>query len=132
VVRSSLATCLHAVAGVKVIEVYLGLKRRDLPIFWDGKSPIDEVIGISIDVFYLELFALTQVLNITESSEMLLAFSFISYSPLGRVLLLCKFRFYHTRSPNLPKGPVQKKTTYDLTKFHFNLVLINDKNCIKN
>jgi hypothetical protein len=71
VVRSSLATCLHAVAGVKVIEVYLGLKRRDLPIFGDGKSPIDEVIGFSIDLAYLELFDFALILNITDSSHML-------------------------------------------------------------
>jgi hypothetical protein len=71
VVRSSLATCLHAVAVVNVIEVYLGLKRNDLSIFGDGKSPIDEVIGFPIDLAYLELFAFALILNITDSSHML-------------------------------------------------------------
>ena len=74
-------TCLHGVAVVKVIQVYLGLKYRDLSIFGDGKSPIDEVKGISIYIFYLKLFAFALILYITDSSHML-AFYFISYSPL--------------------------------------------------
>ena len=64
-------TCLHRVAVVKVIQVYLGLKYRDLSIFGDGKSPIDEVISIPIDLAYLELFAFALILNITDSSHML-------------------------------------------------------------
>jgi len=92
VVRSSFATCLRAVAVVKVIEVYLGLKCHDLSIFWDGKSPIDEVVCICIDFTYLEFFAFALILNIADSPEVL-PFLFIGYSPLVEVLLLLLWFF---------------------------------------
>jgi len=86
VVRSSLGTFLHGVALVKVIKVYLWLKYLDLSIFGDGKAPIDEVKGISINIPDLKLFALALILHITDSSEMLLAFILIRFSPLVEVL----------------------------------------------
>tara|TARA_B110000305_G_scaffold209991_1_gene243358 strand:+ start:499 stop:888 length:390 start_codon:yes stop_codon:yes gene_type:complete len=126
VVRSSLATCLHAVAVVNVIEVYLGLKRNDLSIFRDGKAPIDEVIGTPIDLAYLELFAFALILNITDSSHMLgmillifrllgmsFVFYFIGYRLLVEVLcvsllelLLWFFRAEEAGSPHLREGAV--------------------------
>ena len=101
-------TCLHRVAVVKVIQVYLGLKYRDLSIFGDGKSPIDEVIGICIDFTYLEFFAFALILNIADSSEVLLAFLFIGYSPLVEVLLLLLWFFSSDEagSSHLWKGAV--------------------------
>jgi hypothetical protein len=86
VVRSSFGTFLHGVAFVKVIKVYLWLKYLDLSIFRDGKAPIDEVKGISINIPDLKLFALALILHITDSSEMLLAFILIRFSPLVEVL----------------------------------------------
>ena len=85
-VRSPIGTCLHGVAVVKVIKVYLWLKYLDLSIFGDGKAPIDEVKGISINIPDLKLFAFALVLHIANSSEMLLTFILISFSPLVEVL----------------------------------------------
>ena len=85
-VRSPFGTWLLGVAVVKVIKVYLWLKYLDLSIFGDGKAPIDKVKGISINFPDLKLFAFALVLNIADSSEMLLGFILISFSPLVEVL----------------------------------------------
>jgi hypothetical protein len=86
----------------------LGLKCHDLSIFWDSKSPIDEVVCICIDFTNLEFFAFALILNITDSSEVLLAFLFIGYSAFVKVLLLLLwfFRSDEAGSPHLRKGAV--------------------------
>ena len=110
-----MSTFLHGVAVVKVIQVYLWLKYHDLSIFWDGKSPIDEVKSFSIDIFYLKLFAFALILNITYSSKMLRAFSLISCSPLVEVLcvnllglLLWLLILDEVGSANLREGDVSE------------------------